>query len=499
MIATLPSSSFVTRQMELFHRAQELQIPCWSFDASCNMTSSPVWQGNHLDPERSTAIVTAAGACRAKNKALLTRPFDDMYLLAMPDPQGAVVADFSTVGSSDLTRNQLIKILTNYHNDLSRIAQDQLSIDGFNVQLSQSYEEVKFIYRMATFLTSYNEPCQVVQMMCEELREVLGYGWVTLVFGNGPSLLSSLHELTVHSGQLPCDLSTFRRESLAIDPMKTGRVLSPGKNALATIAGSELLVERVMHNDSHVGLLIAGNRQGSDPDVSSYELQLVEATASFLGLFHQNTFRFSQQRKEFLGMLHAFSTAVDAKDPYTHGHSQRVGLLAAQLAAKLGFDNETVEAFRIAGLLHDVGKIGVPEAVLRKTSKLTDEEFDLIKQHPEIGYQILKDLPSLSSQLPGVLHHHERWDGRGYPGKLRGEEIPMIARVLAFADTFDAMSSNRSYRNAMPRSRVLEEIRTSSGTQFDPLLVESFVSIDFLEFDKLFTASAAKIALQDWA
>jgi HD-GYP domain-containing protein (c-di-GMP phosphodiesterase class II) len=162
-----------------------------------------------------------------------------------------------------------------------------------------------------------------------------------------------------------------------------------------------------------------------------------------------------------------------------------VAHLSCRLAAALGLDEHSAERVRIAGLVHDVGKIGVPEAVLCKTGRLTDEEFALIKTHPEIGHRILKDIPHFDDVLPGVLRHHERWDGKGYPGGLAGEAIPLVARILALADTFDAMSSTRSYRPALPREKVLEDFRRCAGTQFDPALVERFLTLDFVEFDRM--------------
>ena len=141
----------------------------------------------------------------------------------------------------------------------------------------------------------------------------------------------------------------------------------------------------------------------------------------------------------------------------------------------------------------DIGKIGVPEAILTKPAKLTDEEFEAIKRHPVIGHQMLAQIPSLAFQLPGVLSHHERWDGRGYPHSLKGEQTPLVARILGLADTFDAMSSNRAYRSDRSRPEVLEEIRKSSGTQFDPQLVEPFVTMDFTEFDRMLGWSAQAV------
>lgn len=411
--------------------------------------------------------------------------------LMLPHPAGTMIADLASepVG---LRRDRLAAVLTHFHADLLRAETDARSIDGFNEQLSQSYEEVNLIFRMARLLTSPGDPAQVVQTMCDELRTTLNYGWLAMAFEGGNKVLAPLRHATLHAGRLPCESAAFAIDCAVPGPADAGHVLLPSQHPLAARTGAEVLRERVLQDEVTVGVLVAGNRQGTDPDVTSNEIQLVEAAANFLGLFHQNAFRFAEQRQQFLGTLHALSAAVDAKDPYTRGHSERVGLLASQLAGVLGLDADTVEAVRVAGLLHDIGKIGVPEAILRKPAKLTDEEFVVIKRHPQTGYDILKVLPSLAFHLPGVLSHHERWDGRGYPHGLKGEAIPMIARLLGFADTFDAMSSSRSYRKGMDRDRVIAEIRRSSGTQFDPALVEAFVTLDFSEFDRTLNRQEAE-------
>src|SRR5262249_25179437 len=160
-------------------------------------------------------------------------------------------------------------------------------------------------------------------------------------------------------------------------------------------------------------------KQGDDPQVSSYDIQLLEAAAGFIGAFLDNAALYTEQRAMFMGTLEALTASIDAKDRYTCGHSQRVAHLAQQLPPASGLSADQAERVRIAGLVHDVGKIGVPEAVLGKAGKLTDAEFDAIKMHPEIGHRILKDIPRLDDILPGVLHHHERYDGRGYPHGLK--------------------------------------------------------------------------------
>ena len=159
------------------------------------------------------------------------------------------------------------------------------------------------------------------------------------------------------------------------------------------------------------------------------------------------------------------------------------------MAAAAGQDPAVVERYRVAGLIHDVGKIGVPEAVLCKPGRLTEDEFRQIQRHPTIGTTILQDVPALADVMAGVLHHHERFDGRGYPAGLAGADIPLVARTLALADTFDAMSSNRSYRAALPRAQVLAEIGKCAGAQFDPELAATFVTLDFAPFDEQLAAA----------
>ena len=182
-------------------------------------------------------------------------------------------------------------------------------------------------------------------------------------------------------------------------------------------------------------------------------------------------------RPNFAATIYALTAAIDAKDHYTFGHSQKVAEYATILASKLSLDKSHIEIIKEAALLHDIGKIGIPEHILTKTGRLTNEEYNIVKQHVEMSITIIKHLPSLNHVIPAVIGHHERWDGKGYPRGLKGENIPLSARCLAITDAFDAMTSHRPYRTCLSVNAALTEIENNIGTQFDPMLANIFIKL----------------------
>ena len=181
--------------------------------------------------------------------------------------------------------------------------------------------------------------------------------------------------------------------------------------------------------------------------------------------------------RAYLDTIGILRQTVEAKDPYTRGHSDRVSEYSVLIGKKLGLDEKTLHILKIGGLFHDIGKIGIPDSILLKESKLSDEEYSQIKNHPMIGVHMLGDAAIFTDILPIVKHHHERYDGRGYPSQLVGDDIPYVARIAAVADTFDAMTSKRSYRDSLPIDVVRAEIERCSGTQFDPNIAKVFLDI----------------------
>lgn len=182
-----------------------------------------------------------------------------------------------------------------------------------------------------------------------------------------------------------------------------------------------------------------------------------------------------QLKDAYYGTIESLRLAVDAKDSYTKNHSDRVSYYSVMIGKQLGLKEEELEILKQGALFHDIGKIGIPDSILQKPGKLTDEEYDDIKNHPSIGAKILAPAKIFNDLVPMVLHHHERYDGRGYPVGLSGEDIPLMARIVCVADSFDAMTSDRSYRPRFTTITAIEELENCKGVQFDPVVVDAFL------------------------
>ncbi len=215
--------------------------------------------------------------------------------------------------------------------------------------------------------------------------------------------------------------------------------------------------------------------QAKPASFGTFEAGLLSAAANIMSSHARNLELFEAQESLLTGIVRAIINAIDAKDPYTCGHSDRVALYAKRIAARLGASAEECERIYMAGLLHDVGKIGVPDSILAKPGPLTSEEYAIVKKHPEIGHAILKHLEQLDYVLPGVLHHHEAVNGGGYPAGLAGEAIPLHGRILAVADAYDAMTSDRPYRRGMPSEIAESILRDEAGKTWDSDIVSVFL------------------------
>jgi HD-GYP domain-containing protein (c-di-GMP phosphodiesterase class II) len=400
--------------------------------------------------------------------------------------KGGAAAPPTCRSAEDAAR--IARILAWMLHDQLCISRDKASLDGFGLHLAEMYEEIGLLYRLGRSMSQLARPDEFVENACADLQQTLSFAWIAARFvDTGRAAVGVAGQLVV-AGRLPCDEEQFDAAACRLlqgaNPERW-TLATPRGSDLARLVGSEVLVHPITRDDRTIGVLLAGGKPPPDMEISSFETQLLDAVADCIRVFIENADLYADQLSLFVGTVEALAAAIDAKDRYTCGHSQRVAHLARDLALATGMDDVGAERIRISGLLHDVGKIGVPEAILCKPGRLTKEEFDQIKLHPRTGERILKDIPFLDDILPGVLYHHERLDGKGYPDGLKGEDIPMIARILAVADAFDAMSTSRSYRPAMTRDQVLAELRRGAGTQFDPTLVEQFLTLDLAEYDRM--------------
>lgn len=229
--------------------------------------------------------------------------------------------------------------------------------------------------------------------------------------------------------------------------------------------------------DTILGVLYVDSQMARE--FSEAELELLAAVGNQAGIALHRARLMEEVEKLFFDVMKAIASLIDAKDGYTHKHSERVAAFGVRLARHLGFDADSRAVVELSGLLHDVGKIGVPDAILNKPGKLTDEEFTQMRLHPVHGARILANIQSarVVSILPGVKYHHERWDGKGYPEGLKGEEIPLLGRVLGVADFLDALTSDRSYRKGLALEEALNMVKDLEGKAFDPAVVKAAVEL----------------------
>lgn len=285
-------------------------------------------------------------------------------------------------------------------------------------------------------------------------------------FADGPESGFSPLIQSVGASQQPITL-----ESLASGPYAR---TEPAKVRGVTLRNT--IAIPMKPGDRFLGVIQICNKHHDEP-YTPEDLDLLKILGNQIAFVIQNSDLFENLQRAYFDTLSALTQAIDAKDSYTRGHSERVTKYSVELAIALGLEKKAIEDIRLAGMLHDIGKIGIPETILNKPGRLTDDEFNVIKSHPELGVRILARVEFLEPIIPLIRHHHERFDGRGYPDGIDTHNIPHGARLIAIGDTYDAMTSDRPYRKAMDMETALAELIRCRGTQFDPDLVDVFVTM----------------------
>ncbi len=336
---------------------------------------------------------------------------------------------------------------------------------GFANEVLQNYEQLNLIFDLTQQIANVTDARAIEKLLLQRIARLLQSHTLLLVTGRDECRVYDQTGRAAGSAPVPV---------LALPPGVLEAVEHVRRTRQVRVAvadGRQIIAGPLMRLDEQFDVVVAERASGA---FSAGDMMLVESMLSFGGQIISNTELHERLRRMSLEVTRAMVAALDKKDHYTSGHSERGGFLTRITAQALGISPAEQQTMEWAGLLHDIGKIGIPEEILCKPGKLTPEEFEVIKQHPTMGYEILKPIASFEMVLDGVLYHHEYPDGSGYPSGLRGDRIPLVARIIHVVDTFDALTSTRAYRNAFSIEKALEIIRSEKGVRIDPDSAEAF-------------------------
>lgn len=346
-------------------------------------------------------------------------------------------------------------------------------IDDLSVQIEQTYEEISLLHSLTQNLQLSKSPTDLAKLCLNRLHGLIN-SEANVIW------IDAKHEAPqfLVGGQAPFNESGMQRLIERFDEHDWTRPLV--KNHIqGTLLGADypglenLVIVPVTEGAFRSGWIASCNLHTSR-EFGTVEANLLSSIATILGTHVRNIDLYQQHEELMLSFVRSMISTLDAKDPYTRGHSERVAKIARRLGEEMKLPEDDLNDIYLSGVLHDIGKVGVDDRILRKPDRLTDDEFKQIQKHPMIGFEILKGLKNLQKILPGVRNHHENFNGRGYPDNLSGESIPMMARILAVADSYDAMGSDRPYRKGMPLERVEDIFRRGAGDQWDPIVIEAY-------------------------
>jgi HD-GYP domain-containing protein (c-di-GMP phosphodiesterase class II) len=342
-------------------------------------------------------------------------------------------------------------------------------------ELLRCYEQLSLVFEITEHIATLEDPDRIQESLLRRFGTMLSAGAVFLERGGVCTLVPPLDTLTappaadaaaVHAA-LGRDIEHVRRTKRTIVPN-----LSP--QTRDQLNGAHVLLGALQQFHADPGVVIA-LRGPADTPFDSGDQLAAESVLGYGGHILSNVLMVRHLQQTAVETVRALANAIDAKDNYTHGHSERVGWLSRFVGEALGLDARQLQVLEWAGVLHDVGKIGIAENILNKPGRLTDAEFAEMKRHPRLSYEVLRPVASLMPVLDGVLYHHENHDGSGYPEGLRGEAIPLVARIIHVVDIFDALTSTRSYRAGFPVARALEILEQDAGRVTDPRITQVFI------------------------
>jgi len=405
----------------------------------------------------------------------------DLSVQTWPLTQGRQVLGSMKIGLPVKKPTVLLKtVLSLTYRHLQDLIAAGFELQSLTQELVRSYEELAILYDLSSRLGTQSRLDEIYRIIEEEVQKVLPVtNLAILLVDETQGRISSQY---ARSSQGKAHPSFHFKWGEGI----TGQVIETRAPRIvcdvesdplfrkATYPIRSLLCAPMIVQDKVLGTINASDKRSGE-EFTSYDLKLLSAIASQAGIAIGNARLLTEMKSLFLSTVKSLVSAIDAKDDYTHRHSQRVARYSVAIAAEMGFSPDDQEAVQLAALLHDVGKIGTPEDILLKPGTLTKEEWIEMKKHPLHSVQILEQIKPFEKIVYWVRHEHERYDGLGYPDGIKGAEIPMPSRIIAVADAYDAMTSDRHYRKRMSEVKAVERICQTTGTQFDPQVVKAFL------------------------
>jgi putative nucleotidyltransferase with HDIG domain len=355
----------------------------------------------------------------------------------------------------------------------------QKESDTLITELDKSYESLHLYSNVATQIKTLNFSSQMILHLLNEIKDNIRMDMVFSIMPERTDYSEIVCKKEVNIKDAPGFVA-----SLINAVEKSNKSLDEGYFIVNNSAEIQwfaqihsdpfrFLAVKIMHNERFYGWLGIASFE-MDDIIKRSELRLLVSIAEQIGVVIANTDLYNDLEDFGINIVKSLIVTIEAKDVYTGGHSERVHHISMLMADEMGVSLEDKKILNWSALLHDVGKIGIPEAILNKPARLDDKEYSIIKGHPLKGAEIISPLDYLAESIPGVLHHHEAYDGTGYPSRIKGEQIPLFSRIISVADTFDAITSDRAYRKGASFEKGLKIINDVSGTQLDPEMVQAF-------------------------
>lgn len=426
--------------------------------------------------EQSGVLLHTAGDCQVP--ACLTAPScpHGFHLEQIPFPASGESSIFLATCSHKGEQNS--ERLVTASSFLERMLHLEYEIADLSAEVVRLYEEQSFLYNLTSRLGTDMDLDSLCTRVLDEVSDLLqvrncsimlaekGGDKVTTRLSMGMEREAASHfSFLVDSGRMG---DIFRKG----EPVTICDISLHGTFSLPYPVHSLLCVPLVTDGKS-IGMLVASDKLNKE-EFWSQELKIMRQLASDAAAAIRKAQLYEKISTLFMNTVTALASAIDAKDPYTYGHSRRVAKISTQICNRMGMPRKKVREVELAAMLHDIGKIGTPEQILQKPGRLEPLEMEQIRRHPEQGAQILSNIPELQHVVSWIRHHHEWYNGNGYPGRIKAKQIPLQARIITVADTFDAMTSDRPYRKGMPFEEAIRIMDEFSGSQLDPYVMEIF-------------------------